>query len=58
MAKSKGIKVEQYDLHNNLLNTFPSIAEAARQTKISESSIQKGIKKESIIFKKYIFKKE
>jgi group I intron endonuclease len=45
MAKSKGIKVLQYDLNNNLINEFISMKEASRQTGVSSSSISKVIRK-------------
>jgi group I intron endonuclease len=44
MGKSKGIKVEQYDIHNNLINSFISINETSRHTGISSSSIKNYIK--------------
>lgn len=44
MAKSRGIKVLQYDLNNNLINEFISINEASRQTGVSHSSISKVIR--------------
>ena len=35
------IKINQYDLKGNLLNSFNSIAEASRKTQISETSISR-----------------
>ena len=49
------IKINQYDLQGNLLNTFYSISEAGRKTKYSDMSIArycKGTRK----CKDYIFK--
>jgi len=45
MALSKGIKIEQYNMDNILMNSFISINEASRQTGISASSIKNYIKK-------------
>jgi group I intron endonuclease len=39
MASAKGVKVEKYDLENNLLGTFNSIADAARACGISKGAI-------------------
>jgi group I intron endonuclease len=44
MAKSCGIKVSQYDSNHNLLGTYISAAEAARQTGIPRSTVQNAIK--------------
>ncbi len=44
MAKSCGIKVSQYDSNHNLIGTYISAAEAARQTGISRSTVQNAIK--------------
>lgn len=41
-AKILSIPIEQYDLNGNLLNTFPSIREADRVTKVSASLIIKA----------------
>lgn len=43
-AKILSIPIEQYDLNGNLLNTFPSIREANRVTKVSTSLIIKACK--------------
>ena len=56
MGELKGIKVEQYDMNNNLINCFISINEASRQTGISSSSIKNYIKKDKA-FCGYIWKK-
>jgi group I intron endonuclease len=45
MAKSKGMKVAHYDSNNVLLNTYISIADAARNTCIPRSTIQNAVKK-------------
>ena len=37
---SRKIVVEQYDLNGNLLNTYPSICEASRQTDVNRNSIR------------------
>ena len=57
MAKSSGVKIGQYNLTNELMNTFVSISEASRQTGVSKGSIQKYIKK-NIINKGFIWKRE
>jgi group I intron endonuclease len=49
LKKDKGqsgfakIKVNQYDLHNNFINTYKSIAEAAKLNNIDKRSISKNI---------------
>lgn len=48
MAKSVGVKISQYDEHNNLINIFVSISEASRQTGITKSSIQNFVKYNTI----------
>jgi hypothetical protein len=40
MGKSKGIKVEQYNMDNKLINSFISINEASRQSGVPSSSIK------------------
>ena len=57
MAECNGIKVQQYDLDNNLINTFVSMAEASRQTAISSKTIRNSVKTGCIVYKKYIWKK-
>ena len=44
MADFKGIKVQQCDINNNIINTFISLSDASRQTGISASTIKNGIK--------------
>jgi hypothetical protein len=48
MGKSKGIKVEQYDMDNKLINSFISINEASRQTGVPSSSIKNYIKQNNL----------
>jgi group I intron endonuclease len=55
MSKSSGVKIGQYNLHNELINIFVSISEASRQTGISKSSIQKYVK-DTIINRGFIWK--
>jgi group I intron endonuclease len=43
MAAAVGIQVKQYDLSNNLMATYESIAEASRITSIKRSSIWRAI---------------
>jgi group I intron endonuclease len=57
MGKSTGVKIGQYNLNNELVNTFISISEASRQTGIPKSSIQKCVK-DNIINRGFIWKKE
>lgn len=44
MGKSTGVKIGQYNLNNELINTFISISEASRQTGVPKTSIQEFIK--------------
>jgi group I intron endonuclease len=44
MGKSTGVKIGQYNLNNELVNTFISISEASRQTGIPKSTIQEFVK--------------
>jgi group I intron endonuclease len=57
MAKSTGVKIRQYDSHNNLINTFVSISEASRQTGITKTSIQ-NFAKNNTINRGFIWKRE
>jgi group I intron endonuclease len=57
MALSKGIKVQQCDSNNNVINTFNSLADATRQTGVSKASIQNGIKNQNILRCGFIWKK-
>lgn len=41
MSESHKIKVNQYDLENNLIKTFNGILEASKETNIGQSSIGK-----------------
>ena len=44
MGKSTGVKIGQYNLNNELVNTFISISEASRQTGSPKSTIQEFVK--------------
>jgi group I intron endonuclease len=44
MAKSVGLKLQQLDKDKNVVHTFNSAAEAARQTNISKSTIKNGVR--------------
>lgn len=44
MAMVKGVKIIQYDLHNNFIKEFVSIKEASRQTGIPCSTLGKAIR--------------
>ena len=44
MGKSTGVKIGQYNLNNELVNTFISISEASRQTGVPKTSIQQFVK--------------
>ena len=57
MGKSTGIKVEQYDMNNNLIYSFISINEASRQTGIPKSTIGKAIRENTNIAGKFLWKK-
>lgn len=57
MAKIKGIKIQQYDKNNNLLNEFESIREASRITNISRTSIGLNLKNKVKNFGEFIWKK-
>lgn len=56
-SESRKIKVNQYDLNNNLINTFSSMTEASNFTNISISGISISCKNEKPILN-YIFRKE
>lgn len=58
MAKSKGIKIIQYDLNNNFIKDFISIREASRETNVPRSTIAKVISNNSFIAGNFIWKKE
>ena len=57
MAKSVGVKISQYDEHNNLINTFVSFADASRQTGIPNSTIKICVK-DNTINRGFIWKRE
>jgi len=57
MAKSIGIKVSQYDLNNNLINSFICFADASRQTGIPKSTIKKCAR-DNTINRGFIWKRE
>ena len=57
MAKSKGIKIQQFDMNNMLINSFISINEASRETGISNSTISKALRLNTFIAGNYIWKK-
>jgi group I intron endonuclease len=57
MAYKKGFKISQYDINNNLINSYISIREASRQTNISRTSIGKSIKMNTLIGN-YYWKKQ
>ena len=54
---TKGIKIQQYDKNNNLLNEFESIREASRITNISRTSIGLNLKNKVKNFGEFIWKK-
>lgn len=41
MSEKKGLRVSQFDLNGNYINTYMSICEALRQTGVARSSIQR-----------------
>lgn len=57
MAYCKGIRVHQCDKDNNVINTFTSLSEASRQTGISTTTIQNGIKDSTKVRGGFIWKK-
>jgi len=57
MAKSIGIKVSQYDLNHNLINSFICFADASRQTGIPKSTIKKCAK-DNTINRDFIWRRE
>lgn len=56
--KSTAVKIEQYDLNNNLLNTFNSILEASKITGVSRRSIMRVCNGEQNSTKGYIWKRK
>jgi group I intron endonuclease len=57
MARATGIKIGQYNLNNELINTFISFADASRQTGFPNSTIKKCVK-DNITNRGFIWKKE
>lgn len=57
LKNKKGSKiVEQYDMNNNLINTFPSAKEAHRQTGLSQGHISECCRGEYKQYKGFIWK--
>lgn len=57
LRNKKGSKeVEQYDLSNNLINTYPSAKEAMRQTGFSQGHISEVCRGEKTTYKNFIWK--
>jgi group I intron endonuclease len=57
MSKSIGVKVSQYDLNDNLINSFICFADASRQTGIPKSTIKKCAK-DNTINRGFIWRRE
>jgi group I intron endonuclease len=57
MAKAVGFSINQYDLHNNFICNYISIAEASRVTGICKSAIRLIIKKGGGVSKGFIWKR-
>lgn len=57
MSEVKGVKVQQCDTENNIINTYMSCSEASRQTGISKASINNGIKDPTKIRCGFIWKR-
>ena len=51
------VRVKQIDLEGNVLNIFDSMCEASRQTGIKQVTIAKGIERNNVVHKKYIFER-
>jgi len=58
MSSALGIKVIQYNRHNEIINKYESINDASRQTGIPKSTIGKAIKLNRYVFGDFIWKKE
>ena len=57
MAESKGVKVQQCNKELAVINTFISLSDAERQTGISRTTIQNGIKDSTKLRGGFIWKK-
>ena len=57
MAQAKGIKVNQYDIDNNFLNSYISASDASRKTGVSSSSICNALNRTNGIACGFIWKK-
>lgn len=57
MANFKGIKFQQCNVDNTIINTFISLSEESRQTGISKATIQNGIKDFTKVHCGFIWKK-
>ena len=58
MSSALGIKVIQYNRHNEIINKYESINDASRQTGIPKSTIGKAIKLNRYVSGDFIWKKE
>ncbi len=56
-GKTLGKSVSQYDVDNKLINTFISIAEAARETNTTEATISNSLKNGNITKKGYFWRR-
>lgn len=57
MAKSVGVKINQYNLKEELINSFESLREAARRTGVCKSTIRNRLKKGYVKGNKFIWKR-
>ena len=57
MANAVGLSISQYDLNNNLMGNYSSLADAARITGVPRSTIQLIIKKGGGVSKGFIWKR-
>ena len=58
MYEKQSISVEQYDLKNNLINTFASISEASTKTKTNRTSISQCLQNKAKTANNFIWKKK
>ena len=58
MSSALGIKVIQYNRHNEIINKYESINDASRQTGIPKSTIGKAIKLNRYVSGDFIWKNE